>query len=199
MKWDGVPPPLIQGVRWEKTMKHRIMIITVATALLSLIGCKADPRSSLEATPPQTTTIPLSFAWDVEPNAIAHPNIGTTDFFWSGWSETEKRLVTQKGAKAAIVEGKSFDDITATYILRKPLKPISMVQSVKEQGLEPGTVVIFQTVEGHLGKLVVEKYRSLHDLSFPEASKFTDEWKAAAKESDDVPECHIQVKWSLFQ
>jgi hypothetical protein len=191
------------GVRWEKaTMKRRIMAMTVATAataLLSLIGCKADPRSSLTATPPQTTTIPLSFAWDVEPDAIVHPNVGTTDFFWFSASETDKRLITQEGVKAAIVESQSFDEITAKYILRKSLKPIGIVQAVKERELEPGTVVIFETVEGNLGKLVVEKYRSLHDLGFPEAANFTDQWKAVAEERDDIPECHIQIKWSLFQ
>ena len=179
-------------------MKHQMMIMTLVT-VLSFCGCKDDPRSTLIATPPQTTTIPLSFVWDVESNTFSGLNSPTADFFWSGISETEKRLITQEGVKAAIAKGKSFDDVSANYILGKSLEPISIEQSVKEQELEPGTVVVFQTVEGNLGKLVVERYRSLHDLEFPEASNFTDDWKAAAKERNDAPECHIEIKWSLFK
>jgi hypothetical protein len=179
-------------------MKYRIMAVALA-AILSACGCENDPGSTLTAKAPKTATIPFSFAWDVESNLIVHPNKGAADFFWNNVSEAERRLTTQAGAKAAIVKGKRFEDITAKYILGQKLKPLSILQSVTKKDLEPGTVVIFQTVEGNIGKLIVEKYRSLHDLDFPEATSFTEAWRTAAKEREDYPECHIQVKCLLYK
>ncbi len=147
-----------------------------------------------------TTVIPGTFGWDAETNSIVDPlRVSAADFWWEMISERERYLTPMNGTAAAIVKGKTYEQIDAAFVSRRRLQTTKIDAGDKTGVLDPGTIIVFRTADGTLGKLQVVGYRRLHDLSFPQASAFPDTWKTAASQRPDVEWYHLEIKWQLYR
>jgi hypothetical protein len=147
-----------------------------------------------------TTILPGNFGWDAETNGIVDPlGVSVADFWWEMVSEKERYLTPAQGAAAALVKGKPYEQIDAAFVNRQRLRTRKIDAGDKAGVLEPGTIVVFRTADGALGKLQVVGYRRLHDLSFPQATAYRDTWKTAVSQRPDVERYHLEIKWQLYR
>lgn len=143
------------------------------------------------------TTILGTWSWNVETNSLGTSS--SADFWWEQVTETERYLVTINGTMAAIVSGRSYDEIDLAFVNSLILSNQSLSGSDVGSILNPGVIIAFKTSEGNKGKLRIEGYRSLHDFSFPEASYLSESWKSFALTKPNVEKYHLHVKWHLFE
>ena len=89
-------------------------------------------------------------------------------------SEKERYLTPTHGGAAAVVKGKTYEQIDAAFVDRQRMRTKKIDAGDKAGVLDPGTIIVFRTADGTLGKLQVVGYRRLHDLSFPQAGAYPD-------------------------
>ena len=173
----------------------RMMIIAILGLALGLSGCATLQREEVSAY--KSTVLLGTWTWDVESDEQGRGD--ATDFWWQQATDTERYLVPKNGAKAKLVRRSDFDKIDPAFIKGQDLS-IERISGSDEGGfLTPGAVVVFRTAEGNLGKLQVEKYRALHDFSFPEAAYLSERWKNFALKKPNKEMYHLQVRWQLFR
>jgi hypothetical protein len=165
----------------------------IAAIITSLIVSGCTPGQGDAKQGYKDTTIPGTWAWDVESNRPADRQ--EADFWWEQVSATERYLVPLNGAKATIVQGQDFERIDAGYIRKIALSQ----EKLRGDALKPGVIVAFRTAEGGVGKLQVLGYKPLHDFDFPEAASLTEAWKQFALSQPNMPLYHLQVRWTLFK
>ncbi|MCL5281272.1 MAG: hypothetical protein M1376_15335 [Planctomycetes bacterium] len=147
-----------------------------------------------------TTIIPGTFGWDAETNSIVDPlRVAVADFWWEMVSEKERYLTAMHDAAAALVRGKSYEQIDAAYVSRRRLQTTKIDAGDKAGVLDPGTIVVFRTADGTLGKLQIVGYRRLHDLSFPQAGAYLDTSKTAISQHADIERGHLEIKWQFYR
>jgi len=147
-----------------------------------------------------TTIIPGTFGWDAETNSIVDPlRVSVADFWWEMISEKERYLTPTHGAAAALVKGKTYEQIDGAIVSRRRLRGKKIDAGDKAGVLDAGTILVFRTADGTLGKLRIVGYRRLHDLSFPEASAYLDTSKAAINRHLDIERGHLEVQWQLYR
>lgn len=147
-----------------------------------------------------TTVIPGTFGWDVETDSLVNAlQVPVADFWWEMVSETRRYLTPVNGAAAAVVRGKSYEQIDATFVARQHLRTDRIDGGDKAGVLDPGAIVVFRTADSTLGKLQIVGYRRLHDLSFPQASVFSDGVKSLIAQHADAERYHLEVKWQLYR
>ncbi len=152
----------------------------------------------LQSAPGDNRTVLLgTYYWDVESDKQG--DVHAADFFWEQVTDTERYLVPMSGAKARLVPHGDFDKIDPVFIKGAGLSSEKISGSDRGRDLVPGAVVVFRTAEGNLGKLKVEKYRALHDFSFPEAAHLSEDWRTSVLGQPDQEMYHLQVRWRLFQ
>ncbi len=147
-----------------------------------------------------TTTIPGAFGWDAETDSIVDPlRVPVADFWWEMVSETQRYLTPTHGAAAAIVKGKAYKEIDGTFVGHRLLHAKKFDAGDKTGVLDPGTILVFRTADGTLGKLQIVGYRRLHDLSFPQANAYPEEKKTIIAQRPDIERGHVEVKWQLYR
>jgi hypothetical protein len=114
-------------------------------------------------------------------------------------SEKERYLTPTHGAAAALVKGKSYEQIDAAFVSRRRMQTRKIDAGDKAGMLDPGAIIVFRTADGTLGKLQIVGYRRLRDLSFPQASAYLDTWKAATSQRPDIERGHLEIKWQLYR
>jgi len=165
---------------------------------LGLRGC-SGPTSAVPWVS-GTTIIPGTFGWDAETNSIVDPlRVSVADFWWEMVSEKERYLAPAHGAEAALVKGKTYEQIDAAFVSRRQMQANRIDDGDKAGVLDPGAILVFRTADGTLGKLQVVGYRRLHDLSFPEAGAYLDTSKTAISQRPDIERGHLEVKWQLYR
>jgi hypothetical protein len=176
---------------------------TPTASVLLLIGLALTFTGCKKSQPPiptwrsGTTTIPGTFGWDAETNTIVAPD--NADLWWEMVSETQRCLVPCQGARAAVVKHKSYEEVTGRYLERWHMPEEKIAGSGDSGVLSPGTVIAFRTAEGNFGKLQVVGFKPLHDLSFPEASVYSEQWKTEAAARPNHERYHIEIKWTFCQ
>jgi hypothetical protein len=103
--------------------------------------------------------------------------------------------VVANGAKMRLISNRDFNEIDEAFIRAQDLSQAYINGSDENGELPPGAIVVFRTAEGNFGKLQVEKYRALHDFSFPEAANLRDSWREMVLKKPDQEKYHLQVKW----
>jgi hypothetical protein len=170
-----------------------------------LIGATVGLRGCSTPTPAVpwasgTTAVPGTFGWDVETNSIVDPlRVSVADFWWEMVSEKERYLTPTHGAAAAVVKGKAYEQIDAAYVDRQRLRTKKIDAGDKAGVLDPGTIIVFRTADGTLGKLQIVGYHRLHDLSFPQAAAYPDATKAVIAQRPDIERGHLEIKWQLYR
>ena len=153
----------------QHSMKRTAVALLLSLALASVD--LAEPAGGL-GTP---FTIPGTASWKVG----AQKTTGmtkTTDFWWDHVTSTERYLVPQNGASAAVMET-SFDKVTA-----EQARAASLSQGrIPGAQLRPGRVVIFKTAAGRRGKFEVVGYTPLNGAR-----------------GGDIAEYDLQVRWMFF-
>jgi hypothetical protein len=169
--------------------KARSLAVLGGLIVVSCAGCSKTTDSKEY----KTTTLPGTAAWSVASNHLG-PKGPKVDFWWEIVSLTEKYLVPQNGASAAVVDRGDFDRIDSAFLTSAKLSSNKISGDI----LKPGCVLVFKTSDGKSGKLQVIGYKALHDLSFPEAADLPEQTKTFILSQPDVPLYHLQVKWTLF-
>lgn len=147
-----------------------------------------------------TIIIPGTFGWDAETNSIVDPlRVPVADFWWEMVSEKERYFTPTHGAETAIVKGKTYEQIDAAFVSRRRLQTQKIDAGDKAGVLGPGTIIVFRTADGTLGKLQVVGYRRLHDLSFPQAGAYPDTSKTAISQRPDIERYHVEIRWQLYR
>ena len=174
-------------------------------SLAALIGVAVGVRGCSTQRPvvpwvSGTTIIPGTFGWDAETNSIVDPlRVSVADFWWEMVSEKERYLTPTHDAAAAIVKGKTYEQINAAYVSRRRLQTKKIDAGDKAGVLDPGAIIVFRTADGTLGKLQIVGYRRLHDLSFPQASAYLDTSKTAISQHTDIERGHLEIQWQLYR
>jgi hypothetical protein len=159
---------------------------------------KKQKKENKDSVPAYNTTVILgTWFWDVESNTQGKSK--TADFWWSQTTATERYLIPANGTKLKMIKNLDFDMIDEAFIRPQELYQVRFSGSDKNGVLNPGTILIFRTAEGNFGKLQVEKYRALHDFSFPEAAYLEESWRDMSMKKPDREKYHLQVKWQLFR
>jgi len=175
---------------------------TSLAVLLVLGGVLPGCKRAAPAVPwaSGTTIIPGSCGWDVETDSIVDPTqVPAADFWWEMVSESQRYLTPTHDAVAAVVKGKTYEQIDAAFVAGRRLREGRIDGSDKTGVLDPGTIIVFRTPDGTLGKLQIVGYRALHDLSFPEARAYPDRSKSTIAQHRDIERGHIEVKWQLYR
>ena len=138
------------------------------------------------------TVILGTWSWNIEKNKQGGKE--GHDVIWQQATEKEQFLVPVGQAGLAILEKKSFDEITS-----KDLKGLKYSDNkIANDSLTPGTVLALRTNEGNFAKLKVVKYRELHDFSFPEAKLLDPKWKEFVLQKPNKKNYHLEVEWVLY-
>lgn len=140
--------------------------------------------------PYQTTVLLGTWQWDMETDRMAVPGV---DVSWEQFNAELAKLTPRNGAAVRIVE-KEFSTLSLSDLARLefPKTGISKAQ------LTPGTVVAIRTSSGKFGKMRVQKYRALHDFSFPEARYLTPRWRQFVVNKPNEDSYHLEIQWVLF-
>lgn len=127
------------------TARH--LIVSLLLSLTTIATCAASAE-------PESITIGGTCTWKVGSPEKSHPK--KPDFWWQHQSKTQSNWVPRSGALAAIVK-KAFEAVTPADARAANLsnKPIS------GHLLPEGTVLVFQTSEGKLGKMTVLGFNPL--------------------------------------
>src|SRR5512143_3255520 len=97
-------------------------------SLAVLIGAAVGLRGCGTQTPAVpwvsgTTIIPGNFGWDAETNSIVDPlGVSVADFWWEMVSEKERYLTPTHRAEAALVKGKTYEQIDAAFVGRRRMR-----------------------------------------------------------------------------
>jgi len=175
---------------------NRVVLVFILGLAIGLSGCAKHEKRNVS---PYTKTVLLgTWFWDVESNKQGQQS-DTVDFWWEHVSHAERCLVPMNGALAKVVPGGKFDKITPAFIKGQDLSSGRISGSDKDGLLTTGTVVVFRTAEGNLGKLQVERYWAKHDFSFPEAKYLSRDWKRFVLQRPNTEMYHLQVRWQLFK
>jgi hypothetical protein len=164
---------------------------------LASTGCREKSQPPIPVWKSGTTVIPGTFGWDAEAEAIVPPD--NADLWWEMVTETECYLTPVSGARATIVKHRTYEALTGRYLERWHMPEEKIPGFGKGHTLSQGTVIAFRTSEGNMGKLQVVGFRPLHDLSFPEASVYTEQWKTQAATRPNHEQYHIEIRWTLYQ
>jgi len=184
----------------RERMRLRVweVMLLAGAVTATLQGCKKPSDSSAVPWKSGVTVIGGNFGWDAEADRVLDPRAATADLWWELLSETRGGLRPTNGATAAIVKNANYDRIGPNFIRRTRMSLQRLEGSSTDNILAPGTVVVFRTSAGTLGKLQIIAYRPLHDLSFPGAAAYPDSWKQEALRRPNYERFHIEIKWSLF-
>jgi hypothetical protein len=180
---------------------HRLAQTSLAV-LIVLAGVLPGCKRAAPAVPwaSGTTIIPGAFGWDTETDTIVDPlQVAVADFWWEMVSENQRYLTPTHGATAAVVKGKTYEQIDAAFVDRQRMRTKKIDAGDKAGVLDPGTIIVFRTADGTLGKLQIVGYRRLHDLSFPQASAYSDAKKQVIAQTTNIERGHLEVKWQLYQ
>jgi hypothetical protein len=159
---------------------------------------KEQKKENNDSAPAYNTTVILgTWFWDVESNTQGKSK--TADFWWSQTTAIERYLIPVNETKVKMITNQAFDDIDEAFIRTQELYQVRFSGSDKNGVLNPGTILIFRTAEGNFGKMQVERYRSNHDFSFPEAVNLDDSWREMVLKRPNREKYHLQVKWQLFR
>jgi hypothetical protein len=172
------------------------LVLLLIGLALTFTGCKKS-QPPIPAWKSGITTIPGTFGWNAETGTIVPPD--NADLSWEMVSETERYLAPCQGAGAAIVKHRGYEEVTGRYLERWHMPEERIPGPGESGGLSPGTVIAFRTAEGNFGKLQVVGFRPLHDLSFPEANVYSEQWKTEAAARPNHERYHIKIKWELYQ
>ena len=184
-------------------MFKRCLFLALTMVIISSITACTSHREQEAGTyvptsPEITVTVILgTWSWDAESNKQGL--FDETDFFWRQVTEKERYLEPVNGAKAKLISDSDFDKIDPDFIKRQNLSEERISGSNQGGRLSPGAIVMFKTAEGNLGKLQIEKYRALHDFSFPEAKYLSEDWKSFALGKPNNETYHLQVRWQLYR
>ena len=174
------------------------------TFVLLLMICVGCVTSSDKIEVGHRTAIILgTFSWDAESNQLVPRD--DADFAWIHMNNTERTLTPLNGARAAVVKGRDFHAIDLEFVRTHELSPGSINGSDHEGILQPGAVIIFETVEGNYGKFKVSGYRGLHDLSFselkalaPDISISAAEWDDLIRDAPKIRQYHMEIDSLVF-
>jgi hypothetical protein len=172
--------------------------VLAAAVVAALHGCKRQDESSAVPWKSGVTVIGGNLGWDAESDRVLDPRAATADLWWELMSETRSSLTPVNGTAVAIVRNANYDRIGPNFIRRARMAPQRLETDNKDNVLAPGTVIVFRTSDGVLGKLQIVAYRPLHDLSFPGTAAYFDQWKLEALRRPNYERYHLEVKWSLF-
>jgi hypothetical protein len=164
---------------------------------LAAAGCKEKSQPPLPVWKSGTTIIPGTFGWNAETGTIVPPD--NADLWWEMVAETECYLTPCNSARAALVKHRTYEELTGRHLERWHMPEERIPGFGQSDALAQGAVIALRTAEGNLGKLQVVGFRPLHDLSFPEASVYTEQWKTQAATRPDHERYHIEIKWTLYQ
>ena len=143
------------------------------------------------------TVILGTWLWDIESNTQGESR--TADFWWRQATDTERDLMPVNGTKLKIITNRNYDEIDEAFIRAQELYQTRLDGSDTTGVITPGLIIVFRTSEGNFGKMQIERYRALHDFSFPEAVNLTERWREMALKKPDTEKYHLQVKWQLFK
>jgi len=174
------------------------VVVLAAGVAVALPGCKKQDESSAVPWKSGVTVIGGNLGWDAESDRTLDPRAPTADLWWELRSETTSSLTPTNGTAFAIARNANYNRISPNFIRRARMAPQRLETNNKDNVLAPGTVIVFRTSDGALGKLQIVAYRPLHDLSFPGAAAYLDQWKQEALRRPNYERAHIEVKWSLF-
>jgi len=173
-------------------------LAVLIAAAVGLRGCSTQAPAMPWAS--GTTVIPGAFGWDAETDSIVDPlSVPVADLWWEMVSENKRYLTPTHGVVAAVVKGKTYEQIDAAFVDRQWMHAKKIDAGDKVDMLGPGTVIVFRTADGTLGKLQVIGYRRLHDLSFPQAAAYPDAKKAVIAQCPDIERGHLEIKWQLYR
>lgn len=160
--------------------------------ILAMVGCKHNHPKPISET--YTSTVILgTYLWDVETNSLKSK--GSNDFWWEHVDDQKKNLVPKNGTLVAVVS-KPLNRISKEFIKRYAFQG----GKVAGEKLSKGTVLIFKTVEGNVGKMKVEGYKALHDFNFKEAKEYLDEdWKKFVLKKANKKAYHLVLKYKLYK
>jgi hypothetical protein len=174
-------------------MQRKSEFLLLGIMTMTSVNCREDRPYSVVAS--GRTVIPGTFSWEVKTGVMCRQG----DFWWEHVSETERYLAPQNGAMAAVAAGVNFDDIDAGFIRQQRLSKDKISGADAGGILAPGVIVVFKTATGAYGKLRVERFRALHDLSFPEATVYEPSWRTLALERPNNLRYHLEVAWVLYE
>ena len=183
--------------RTKRAKISTTLAVLLAAGAWALGGCKEKDQPPIPAWKSGTTVIPGTFGWDAEGDAIVSPD--NADLWWEMVAEAERYLTPRNGARAAIVKHKTYDELTARHLERWHMPDEKLPATGTADSLSPGTVVAFRTAEGIFGKLKIVGFRPLHDLSFPEASVYSEQWRSQAAGRPNDQRYHLEIEWALYQ
>ena len=190
-----------------------LVVLTISLALF--FALRRDNRGAYS-----TAVLPGTWTWDVDSNSFGGD--GQSDFWWEQVYETNRYLVPQNGAVAAVVSGRRFEAVDERFTRQQHLSSARISGSDRAADLSPGTVVVFRTSQGRYGKLQVIRYRAIDDFRFPEASHLSPPWRDFATTKfklkppggnrmqeivfqvkrffrRDFPRrYHLEIRWQLF-
>jgi hypothetical protein len=153
-------------------------------------GRKEQIKENKGSAPAYNSTVILgTWLWDVESNTMGKSEV--SDFRWSQATATERYLAPVNGAKWKMISNRDFDEIDYAFIRAQNLNQADLSGSDKNGVLTPGAIIVFRTAEGNFGKLQIERYRALHDFSFPEAINLKESWRDMALKKPDREKYHL--------
>jgi hypothetical protein len=176
------------------TMKHYSKLFYVLLVLGSILFFFLTPAG---AAGQGKGVIRANTPWDLDSWKVSEEN-GGGDFFWEHTIQDEVYFRTLEGALTAVVSGKDYGAIDQKSVRAQSLLKREFPGHGKKSKIVPGTIIVFQTSEGRLGKLRIVRFRSSHDFNFAEARHISEAWKTMALKKDAVENYHLEVEWELF-
>jgi hypothetical protein len=171
-------------------------ILFIVSFLALIVGCQNNTPQVVSNQPieDKTAVILGTYNWDVETNTLgSNPK---SDFWYRRSDAKHGSLVVSNGAMIEMVS-KPYEKIDKEFITSMPLLRDGSIDS---SNLKVGTVAVFQTAEGHYGKLKIIGFKALHDFNFKEAQKYLDkEWREFVLRKPDTKKYHLVVKYKLYK
>ena len=163
-------------------------VFVAAIMMLTILNADAYAKD-------KTAVMLGSHYWDIDNERFGKSD--TADFFWSFDTKNSGCFRTVNSAKMAMVRNFPFDKINLQIVCAQNLIE-GRIYTVKNGLIQPGTIIVFQTVEGKYGKLEVLGFRSSRDFAFKEAANLPEQWKKFVSEKPEIKNYHLEVRWRLF-
>ena len=107
-------------------------------------------------------------------------------------------LRTLKSAASFIADNVSYDRLDHAFVQknRSRLLQRDYPSGPQKDMLGPGTLIVFQTGEGRMGKMEIKGFRSSHDFSFDEAAKISEKLRDFLLKKPENEKHHLEIVWA---